>query len=189
MRAGSAVGLVFLFFLSACAGGGAPPSSASAAPSGSADGDEPGATRGSREAAHADEVAPSAPAGEARALFTVVRLGAVEAAEDGLGATIAASDAVAIDLDARRFPPRALDPVLEVGRDLRFRHYTHPAPGVLRFVVADGAVLERGEELAVQYGDDARSRVVLEAASAGGAPSSPPTSSPPTSPSAGAVTP
>lgn len=184
MRAGTAV-VVFLL-LSACAGGGAPPSTTTTA-AGSTDSDEPGATRGSREAAHGDrDIAPSeATAMHRTASFTRVRLGAVAAAEDGLGATVAASAAVAVDLDAHRFPPRALDPVLEVGR-LRFRHYTHPAPGVLRFIVADGAVLERGDELAVQYGDDVRSRVVLEAASSTGAPSSP--SSPPAS-APGAVTP
>lgn len=207
MRSGSAVpGLVLATLVSACAGG-APPSSEAPA---SVEGDELGATRASREAAHDERAATSAEAahaelaapsdetahagpsatsteagraepaatstgeadpepsatstGEAEpepsATFTVTSLGAVLDAEDGLGARVATTDAVAVDLDARRFRPRALDPVLEVGA-LRFVHYQHPEPGVLRFVLADATVLERGEPIAIQYGEDARSRVVL----------------------------
>lgn len=160
MRARSAVERVVLAaLLSACAGGSPPPPSATPAP---VEGDEPGATRASREAAHAEPAATVLEAGapDAPATFTVTALGAVADAEDGMGARVAATDAVAVDLDARRFRPRALDPVLEVGA-LRFVHYEHPEAGVLRFVLADGAVLDRGEPIAIQYGHDARSRVVL----------------------------
>ena len=163
MRFGSALlmRLALAVVLFACAGPAEPPPSASA---GSTEGDEPGATRASREAAHAGGTpeAEAPAASPPRALWILVALGAVERAEDGLGAVVSSTDAVAIDLDAHRFPPRALDPVLEVGA-LRFRHYVHPEAGVLRFVLADGSVLERGDPIAIQYGDDIRSRVVLAA--------------------------
>jgi hypothetical protein len=134
--------------------------------------DEPGSTRASREASEASEVSevsaaadgPLAPEVAPRAevprpILALVDVDAREA-EDGRGETVAASRPVAIDLDARRFPPRALDPTLHVG-ELRFLRYAHPRPGVLRFVVADRALLPAGAEVAVQYGDDPDSRVLV----------------------------
>ncbi len=73
--------------------------------------------------------------------------------EDGQGHSVQAPAPVAIDLDARTFPPRALDPVLTIGQ-LRFTHYTHPRPGVLRFVIADAALLAGGEEIRVHHAAD-----------------------------------
>lgn len=151
----------------ACGGSEPPPGSSSELTEGERP-DEPGSTRASREAARevvptrSDRVegeAPVPPATTDRPLVVAHPIDADEG-EDGRGATIAATRPVAIDLDARRFPPRALDPVLNVG-ELRFVHYTHPQPGVLRFVVADRALLPEGAEVAVQYGDDAASRVVV----------------------------
>ena len=151
--------LALAALLAACGGGAGPPSSATPA---AVEGDEPGSTRASREAARSTETSSESPAAvpEPRAVMTIVVLGAVADAEDGRGARVAATEAVAVDLDARRFPPRALDPVLEVGA-LRFVHYQHPEPGVLRFVLADRALLDGGTEIAIQYGDDVRGRIVL----------------------------
>ncbi len=129
--------------------------------------DEPGSTRASREAAQiraagGEDVAPPEPVPSLAQDRPPIAAHLVRAAEgeDGHGNTVEAPNAVAIDLDAHRFPPRALDPVLSIGQ-LRFTHYSHPHPGVLRFVVADRALLPEGAEVAVQYGDDASSRVVL----------------------------
>lgn len=82
-----------------------------------------------------------------------VEIGPVDAAraEDGRGATVAAVDPAAIDVLADAWPGRAEDPVLEVG-DLRFRHYSHPAPGVLRFVVADRSAIPEGAPMAIRWG-------------------------------------
>lgn len=82
-------------------------------------------------------------------------------AEDGRGGRVAAPRAPrALDLHAASWPGRALDPVLHVG-ELRFRRYTFPAKGVMRFVVDDVARLRDGDEVALQWGDDASTRVVL----------------------------
>jgi hypothetical protein len=80
----------------------------------------------------------------------------VEAAEgeDGRGNTVRAVRPVALDVRADAWPGRAFDPVLLVG-DLVFRHYTHPAPGVLRYVAADAARLPEGATVAIRWGDDA----------------------------------
>ena len=91
-----------------------------------------------------------------------VRVTPVAAAvvEDGTGARVPAPRPVAVDLVADGWPGRALDPVLEIdGR--RFHDYGFPAPGVIRFVVADEALVPPGAELAVQYGDDIGSRRVV----------------------------
>ena len=100
---------------------------------------------------------PSTPT--TRPLITVSRIGAGDA-EDGSGNVVSQAQRIAVDLDARAFPPRALDPVLHVGT-LRFVHYSHPRPGVLRFAVDAAARLALGAELAVQYGDDVASRRVV----------------------------
>jgi len=105
-------------------------------------------------------VQPATPA--TRPLITISQIGAGDA-EDGSGHVVSQAQRIAVDLDARVFPPRALDPVLHVGA-LRFVHYSHPRPGVLRFAVDAAARLALGAELAVQYGDDVASRrVVLQA--------------------------
>ncbi len=159
--------LSVLLSAAACGGSEPPPGSSSELEEGERP-DEPGATRASREAALAtggeDRVAPSEPA-PAALERPLVRAYPVEIAEgeDGRGNVVAAAQPIAVDLDARRFPPRALDPVLHVG-ELRFTRYSHPRPGVLRFVVADRALLPQGAEVAVQYGDDASSRVVVSGA-------------------------
>jgi len=83
--------------------------------------------------------------------------------EDGRGGRVAPERPVAIDL--RRpagWPGRALDPVLHVG-PLRFRDYAHAGPEVLRFV-ADAAALPEGAEVAVWWGDDRESRIVVAGA-------------------------
>lgn len=82
----------------------------------------------------------------------------VAEAEDGRGAVVAARDAVAIDVTATRWPVRALDPVLHVGQ-VRLRRYRHVSPYVLRFIIADRAVLPAGVPVFVQYGDDVQSRI------------------------------
>jgi hypothetical protein len=82
-------------------------------------------------------------------------------AEDGGGRRVTAPAAPrALDLHAESWPGRALDPVLRVG-ELRFHHYTFPAKGVMRFVVDDVARLRSGDEVSLQWGDDASTRVVV----------------------------
>ncbi|MBX3268701.1 MAG: hypothetical protein KF729_00485 [Sandaracinaceae bacterium] len=123
-----------------------------------------GTTRASRELAVAAEargelapprVAPVAP----RPLVTVRRIEASEG-EDGRGALVAAVDAVAIELDAERFEPRARDPILVVG-ELSFTRYTHPSPGVLRFVAADAGALPRGVPLYLSWSGEPDHRVSI----------------------------
>jgi len=87
----------------------------------------------------------------------------VAKAEDGAGNTIAATDARALLVRAAEWPGRALDPVLYVGQ-LHFHQYDYPSKGVLRYVVADAALLAPGVEVALQYGDDTHSRVVISPA-------------------------
>lgn len=170
-RAVSMLGLVVA--MCGC-GGSEPPSETSTGELSSRTGvaereDEPGSTRASREVAgegsaietatdHSAASGPGALAVE-RPLLTITRSDASRG-EDGRGASVPATDPIAFDVDARRFPPRAIDPVLFVGA-LRFTRYEHPSPGVLRFVAADRARLERGAEIAVQYGDDASTRVIV----------------------------
>jgi hypothetical protein len=163
--------LALALALAAC-GGGEPGSGGSAeAPLAATHepGDEPGSTRASREEARAASAPIAAtrpevivPASSPTPLLSIARSDA-ERGEDGRGAIVPAARPVAFDLDARRFPPRAMDPVLHVG-ELRFVHYEHPRPGVLRFVAADAAALPEGAEVAVQYGSYADTRTVVAAA-------------------------
>jgi len=155
--------LLGVLLLLGCAGADDPPGTA--AP-GDGPGTPSGPTRASREAAARGRaespVAPSsaaAPPAAARPLF-VARPVDVQRGEDGRGATVPATRPVALDVDATRFPARALDPVLLVGA-LRFADYTYPRPGVLRFVAADASALPDGVEVAIQYGDDPSTRQVV----------------------------
>ena len=96
----------------------------------------------------------------AKPRLEITAIAAVEA-EDGEGRKVTAPSAArALDLHAASWPGRALDPVLHVGA-LRFHRYTFPAKGVMRFVVDDVARLRDGDEVALQWGDDAGSRVVV----------------------------
>lgn len=70
--------------------------------------------------------------------------------------------AIAIDLAADHWPVRAVDPVLHIG-SIELRDYTFPRANVLRFVADSEDVLAPGAVAFVQYGDDARSRVTLDA--------------------------
>ena len=83
---------------------------------------------------------------------------AVAQAEDGAGKTVPAVDPRSLELHGPLFPVRALDPVLYIG-ELHFHHYTYPAKGVLRYAVADVALLPEGAEVYVQWGDDEASRI------------------------------
>lgn len=82
---------------------------------------------------------------------------AASSGEDGHGGKVAAVDPLALQVQGK-LPVRALDPVLHVGA-LHFHHYSHPAKGVLRFVVADRALLPRGAAAYLQWGSDTASRV------------------------------
>jgi hypothetical protein len=157
-----AVPLCLFLLLSAC--GAADDGARASLEEGERD-DEAGTTRASREGASAaggaGTTAIDPPAAEApRPSMMLFRLTEPTEAEDGAGHTATSERAVAIDLDASRFPPRALDPVLTVGT-LRFVHYRHPRIGTLRFVAASHELLVDGAEVSIQYGDDASSRVVL----------------------------
>jgi hypothetical protein len=74
-------------------------------------------------------------------------------AEDGRGQSVPAVHPVALDVRADAWPGRALDPILEVG-ELRFRRYSHPGPGVLRYVAADADALPEGASVRLSWGDD-----------------------------------
>jgi hypothetical protein len=162
-----------------CGGDPSQPPASPATPSA-----EPASREGGQEIAEADDVAgltraelegvaswstngatvPERPAEGtmiARPILSLARLADVEA-EDGAGGRIRASRAIAFDLDARRVPPRALDPVLRVGART-LRHYTHPRPGTLRFVLDETALPADGAPVSVQYGDDEASRLALGA--------------------------
>lgn len=138
--------------------------------------DEPGSTRAGREAendtvetaptvaredgASATGSTPATPILPPVPLLTLSRLEGTVEAEDGAGHLAPSDRAIAIDLDASRFPPRALDPVLSIG-GLRFTHYRHPRIGVLRFLVAGPELLVPGSEVSVAYPGDETSRVVV----------------------------
>jgi hypothetical protein len=103
---------------------------------------------------------PAAAGKLAKPRLEITTIAAPEA-EDGRGTRVVAPPAPrALDVYAEGWPGRALDPVLHVG-ELRFHHYTFPAKGVMRFVVDDVARLRDGDEAALQWGDDAKTRVVL----------------------------
>lgn len=127
--------------------------------------DEVGATRASRESVAA-EVPPSSTAAPAPASSRppfVARVVDATHGENGRGEVVPAASPIAFDLDAGPWPVRAMDPVLLIG-ELRFRHYTYPSPGLLRFIAADRATLPEGAEVAMQWGDDASSRRVVASA-------------------------
>lgn len=67
----------------------------------------------------------------------------------------------AIDLHADHWGGRALDPRLIVG-DVELRSYEFPAIGVLRYPVDDLDALPRGAPVMLQWGDDPRSRRVVD---------------------------
>jgi len=79
----------------------------------------------------------------------------VAEAEDGRGNRVPAVRPMALDVLADAWPGRALDPVLEVG-DLRFRHYSHPGPGLLRYVAADADGLAEGAPVLLRWGEEDR---------------------------------
>ncbi len=106
---------------------------------------------------------PETPATHPRVLRVAVLPAQVSAAEDGRGNMIAAHDPVAIEITADDWGGRALDPVLSIGA-LHFHHYEHPTIGVIRFVVAERALLPAGAEASMQWGDDVGSRIVVSAA-------------------------
>lgn len=85
----------------------------------------------------------------------------VAEAEDGQGQIVAARNPLAVDIRAESWPGRALDPVLSIGQSLQLRHYRHPGPGLLRFVIADADLLPQGAVVTLQYGDDVSSRVEI----------------------------
>jgi hypothetical protein len=76
----------------------------------------------------------------------------VGSAEDGLGKEIPATAPIAVEIEAERWGGRALDPVLLVD-DRAFHHYSHPGPGLIRYVLADEAWLDQASEMAIRYQD------------------------------------
>ena len=84
-----------------------------------------------------------------------------QVAEDGQGNRRQATAPIAVDITAERWPGRALDPVLHVGKN-SFFEYRFPAPGVMRFLVADATLLDVPNQIIyLQYGDDVGSRVEI----------------------------
>ena len=80
---------------------------------------------------------------------------------DGQGAWVRATAQMRFDVrQADGWPGRALDPVLHVG-ELRLTRYDFIGIDVLRFVLADVAVVPPGAPVALQWGDDETTRVEL----------------------------
>lgn len=122
---------------------------------------EPGDRAG---ASRADQAADQTPTNDPREEdvmppLSLVRLENTDA-ENGTGEQHPAALAIAFELDARRFPPRASDPVLHVGQ-LALHRYTHPRIGVLRFVLDEDVLPPDGAEVFAQYGEDRETRVAL----------------------------
>lgn len=121
--------------------------------------DPEAARAGSRVLAEDPSVEPAA-GRVVRPRLEITAITAAEA-EDGDGRRVVTPPAPrALDLHAESWPGRALDPVLHVG-ELRFRRYTFPTKGVMRFVVDDVARLRDGDEVSLQWGEDASTRVVV----------------------------
>jgi hypothetical protein len=76
----------------------------------------------------------------------------VDTAEDGLGTEIPATAPIAVEIEAERWGGRALDPVLLVD-DRAFHHYSHPGPGLIRFILANEDWLDQATEMAIRYVD------------------------------------
>jgi hypothetical protein len=93
-----------------------------------------------------------------------VQLLAIDTAEseDGFGNLVTSTLAIAIEIQTEGWPGKAMDPVLVVG-EARFTHYSHPSPTVIRFVVADPALLPAGAEAIVRYGEREVARFTLPA--------------------------
>ena len=72
-------------------------------------------------------------------------------ASDGRGNIVVAATPVGVELGGG-WGARALDPILVVGEN-RFTAYDHPRPGVLRFLVADEALLTGVAGARVTYGE------------------------------------
>lgn len=68
-----------------------------------------------------------------------------------------------VELDARQFPARALDPVLDIDGQ-RVTSYRYVSPTVLRFEVPPAIALRDGSKLSIVYGTDERTRRVLTTA-------------------------
>lgn len=82
---------------------------------------------------------------------------------DGAGEWVRSENALRFDVHSPAgWPGRALDPVLHVG-ELQLTRYEHVTIQVLRFVLADRAVASEGAPVALQWGDDASSRIELGA--------------------------
>jgi len=161
-RASSAPLLAFTITFAAC-GAETPPTETAAL---EGEGDvvvEPNDRAGANRADLARGEAPAASTDQddeaVTPLLTLSRLERTTA-EDGRGAERLAVTAIAFDLDARRFPPRASDPVLHVGQ-LALRRYTHPRIGVLRFVLVQDALPPDGTQVFAQYREDEDTRVEL----------------------------
>lgn len=83
--------------------------------------------------------------------------------DDGHGEWVRAEAPLRFDvISPSGWPGRALDPVLHVG-ELRLVRYEHVTVQVLRFVLADRAAVTEGAPVALQWGEDAESRVDLGA--------------------------
>ena len=57
-------------------------------------------------------------------------------AEDGQRMRVPSENPIAIDIESPGWKGRALDPVLYID-ERRFYQYTHPGPGLIRYVIAD----------------------------------------------------
>ena len=75
----------------------------------------------------------------------------VNEAEDGYGGRIQTLNPIAVEVEATRWPGRALDPVLVIG-ERQFYHYSHPGPGRIRYILADTRWASASAEWHIEYG-------------------------------------
>ena len=77
-------------------------------------------------------------------------------AENGQRMHVPAENPIAIDIESPGWKGRALDPVLYID-ERRFYQYTHPGPGLIRYVIADISWVLEATQVGIQYGDDDQS--------------------------------
>ena len=81
-------------------------------------------------------------------------------AENGQGAQVHSQHPIAIDIESRGWRGRALDPVLYID-ERRFHQYSHPGPGLIRYVIADLSWVLDATRIGIQYGDDTQSWLTI----------------------------
>lgn len=110
-----------------------------------------------------EPAATGSAAPSARPRLALVWLDGVQEAEDGRGAVVSATRALAFDVDARLITPGARVPELRVG-DLVLSSSYYPRPGIIRFVLADASSLVPGATVTLGHVGEGFPRIMVEAA-------------------------